>query len=150
MLVFLSGVHCVANNISDRCKTDPNRVGGEKITISHVPASVATTQHRIRASDIAVELDGWVSPEDVFIVKGWSRGIAVITILLAAYESEPFRQARWCPFSVIQACLQTNFVLSDRPFQRTFGSVSAKLMITNVCCRSNHVTWEFCFPWLVQ
>ena len=122
------GVHCIASSISDRCKTNADRVGGEKITISHVPPSVATTRHRITSADVAVELDGLLSPEDVFIVKGWSRGISVITILMAAYESEPFREARWFPFSVSQTCLQTNSVLSRRPFQPTLDSVSAKLM----------------------
>ncbi|CAL1136370.1 unnamed protein product [Cladocopium goreaui] len=84
-----------------RCTTDANAVGVEKIAITFVDPSVAAPTHKLSANDVAPECDGMLSPTDVFVVKGWSRGISLLTILLAAFESPEFHQvwAKACEIS---------------------------------------------------
>lgn len=67
-------------------------MGVEKIAITFVDPVVAAPTYELTASDVAAEWDGLVSPKDIFVVKGWSRGISLLTILLAAFESPEFHQ----------------------------------------------------------
>ena len=86
--ILASQYQCLAA----RCTTDANAVGVENIAITFVDPSVAAPTHKLSANDVAPECDGMLSPTDVFVVKGWSRGISLLTILLAAFESPEFHQ----------------------------------------------------------
>ena len=68
-------------------------MGAEKVAITRVNAAVAAPTHKLSASDVAAECDGLVSPQDIFVVKGWSRGISLLTILMAASECPEFHEA---------------------------------------------------------
>ena len=94
----------VVATCTDRCLTDPNEVGGEKVAITYVHPSIAAPTFHITASDVAVEVDGMLSPSDVFIVKGWSRGVAALTLCLAAYECHELNEASPCNFAAVLFC----------------------------------------------
>ncbi|CAL1130463.1 unnamed protein product [Cladocopium goreaui] len=92
----------------DRFLTDANKVGVEKLAVSAVKPEMLTTQPVRLASFDHGDLLG---PMSVFLVKGWSRCVAAVVLLLYAYESpEDVFQAWAC--AVLVGCLQSLVILS--------------------------------------
>ncbi|CAK9099997.1 FO synthase subunit 1 [Durusdinium trenchii] len=67
--------------------TDPNKPGTEKIAVSAVkPEMLSTPPIPLDASAIHT-CHGLLSPMSTFMVKGWSRCVAAVSLLLYSYES---------------------------------------------------------------
>ena len=48
----------------------------------------------ISAAEVSADLSGMLGPHEAFMIKGWSRGMAALTVLLCAYNVPEFLQAR--------------------------------------------------------
>lgn len=80
------GVNAVANVelIALRFLTDANKAGVEKLAVSAVkPEMLSTPPIRFSSFDHGDLL----APMSIFLVKGWSRCVAAVVLMLYAYES---------------------------------------------------------------
>ena len=69
--------------------TDPNCPGTEKLAVSAIKPELLTCPHMpVRLSEITAEKTDSLPPMSLFLVKGWSRCVAMTACLLHAYESE--------------------------------------------------------------
>ena len=72
-----------------RMLTDPNCPGTEKLAVSAIKPELLTCPHMpVRLSEITAEKTDSLPPMSLFLVKGWSRCVAMTACLLHAYESE--------------------------------------------------------------
>lgn len=79
-------------------QTDADTMPGvERLAISTPrPDMGLSSGVKISAAAIDAGLGALVPPHGVFMVKGWSRVLSMLTIAACAFENEPFRQARFC------------------------------------------------------
>lgn len=71
--------------------TDPNVGGVEKLTISqHQPDLAGKPPFDMSTVEVAPESTGCLPPLGCFMVKGWTRCVCALTVMLACYESEEF------------------------------------------------------------
>ena len=79
-----------------RFQTDAGRLAGvEKLAVSSIRAEfLSSPLEAPKVSEFCPTEDGFLAPNTVFFVKGWSRSVAAVTCLLHAYEMADAFQAR--------------------------------------------------------
>ena len=79
---------------SPRFQTDVNLGGVEKLSISSPrPEYGMVSEHSFDASEIGPLAAGLLAPHAVIFVKGWSRAVSLVTVMLCCYECPDFCQA---------------------------------------------------------
>ena len=76
-----------------RFLTDAN-LGVEKLLVCKPLKGTCMSRTSLKASDVSSELSEIIQPMGVLMVKGWTRGLALQIILMAAFEDDSFLQAR--------------------------------------------------------
>lgn len=71
-------------------QTDANQGGIEKLSICETHPSYKCQRCGIAADDLSPDCVGLLPPMGVFMVKGWTRGVCAITVLLCAFQCEEF------------------------------------------------------------
>lgn len=118
-----------------RFLTDAN-LGVEKLLVCKPLKGTCMSRTSLKASDVSSELSEIIQPMGVLMVKGWTRGLALQTILMAAFEDDSFLQARL--FAIIHvvyffisgtsaSCL---LPAPSRPFHLLSGSVRLNFFTT--------------------
>lgn len=64
------------------------------MAIGQMDEAIAKPQHRISAADVAPEHHAMIAPHRCFMIKGWSRGLAALTLMACAYEQSELLQVR--------------------------------------------------------
>ena len=90
---------CVAHPKNcPRLKTDASIPGVERLSISSMrPDAGCNPPFSIPPTQVGDYDDGVLWPLHAFMVKGWSRSLAAVTVMLCAYEEPSFLQA-WIIF----------------------------------------------------
>lgn len=76
-----------------RFLTDAN-LGVEKLLVCKPLKGTCMSRTSLKASDVSSEFPEIVQPMGVLMVKGWTRGLALQIILMAAFDDDSFLQAR--------------------------------------------------------
>ena len=76
-----------------RFLTDAN-LGVEKLLVCKPLKGTRMSRTSLKASDVSSEFPEIVQPMGVLMVKGWTRGLALQIILMAAFDDDSFLQAR--------------------------------------------------------
>ena len=80
-----------------RFVTDANVAGTEKLAVTAPRADIGLNPDFVLdAADIDAACDGLLHPQQLVYVKGWSRAIAALTVMLCRYENPEFAEARPC------------------------------------------------------
>jgi hypothetical protein len=78
-----------------RFQSDPNQGGVEKLSVSAMrPDMGMKPPHKIAATEISDQYEGYVDGVGSFMVKGWTRSYCAVSIMLCAWQCDEFRQAR--------------------------------------------------------
>lgn len=90
-----------------RYLTDSNLGGVEKLCISGAVAGMNKSKPAITCLDVGAKDAALIAPMSLIYIKGWTRSVAALAVLLAAFEDEGVFQAReisnigscfWQPF----------------------------------------------------
>ncbi|CAE7233926.1 unnamed protein product, partial [Symbiodinium pilosum] len=74
--------------------TDANIAGTEKLAVTAPRPDIGLSPDFVLdAADIDAACDGLLHPQQLVYVKGWSRAIAALTVMLCRYENPEFAEA---------------------------------------------------------
>lgn len=77
-----------------RFLTDSNLGGVEKLCISGAVAGMNRSKPAITCLDVGATDAALIGPMSLIYVKGWTRSLAALAVLLAAFENEGVFEAR--------------------------------------------------------
>ena len=76
------------------CLTDPNHPGTEKLCVSALRPDVGCKpKFMFESDDISTDYAAWLPANGCLMVKGWSRAVCAITVLLCGFEKPSFWEA---------------------------------------------------------
>ena len=77
-----------------RFKSDPNIPGTEKLVVARLNDAIGPRPCSIPTAEVAPATPDLLGPMSVFLVKGWSRSVCAVGVLLHAYEDPQVLEAR--------------------------------------------------------
>ncbi len=77
-----------------RFNTDSNLGGVEKLCISGAVAGMNKSKPAITCLDVGAQDAALIGPMSLIYVKGWTRSVAALAVMLAAFENDDMLQAR--------------------------------------------------------
>lgn len=87
-VTLMNSRHTAAAAAYLRFATDPDQPGVEKVAVSEIKKEyLEKPRPTFDGSDISPEASKLLQPQSCFFVKGWTRSVCCITVLLHAYES---------------------------------------------------------------
>ena len=96
-----SQIKRVHQKFCPRLKTDAAIPGVERLSISSMrPDAGCKPPFTIPPTQVGDYDDGVLWPQHAFMVKGWSRSLAAVSVMLCAYEEPSFLQA-WILFNFV-------------------------------------------------
>lgn len=77
-----------------RFLSDANISGAEKVTVALPPQGMMTKRPSLTASDLQSSSADLISPLGLLMVKGWTRSVAAMSVMLACFENTDFYEAQ--------------------------------------------------------